>query len=102
MANLVEQEAAIGERKVDWPTILNSLKIISANLISISNSLRDKSDKRDDHKRELLFGLKTSILFPKHYSEDVYADLKVGKFTMWSHMLISIGDKHINHLIICI
>lgn len=76
LSTLLESESMM-ERRADWPTILNSLRIISANLISISNFLRDKIDKRDD-KRELLVMLKTSIVVPKHYSEEIYPELKVG------------------------
>lgn len=79
LSNLVEPEAMNYEKKVDWPTVLNSLRIISTNLISISNFLRDKSDRRDDNKRELLLALKTSIVVPKHYSEEVNPELRVTK-----------------------
>ncbi len=55
------------ESKVDWPSIFNSLRIISTNLISISKSVRDK--------KEAL--LRTSVVLPIGFSEDVDPELQV-------------------------
>lgn len=71
LMNLGNDEQIIAENKVDWPFVLNNLRIASTNLISISKFLKDK--------REVL--LKTSILMPKFFSEDVDPELKVTKST---------------------
>jgi hypothetical protein len=65
--NLAHNESMLVENKLDWPTTLNSLRMISANLISISKFIRDK--------REIL--LKTSVVVPKYFSEDIDQELKV-------------------------
>jgi hypothetical protein len=52
--------------QIDWPAILNSLRIVSTNLISISKLVRDK--------RDLM--LKSVILLPKFWSEDIDPELK--------------------------
>jgi hypothetical protein len=54
--------------KADWPTIFNNLRIVSTNLISISKSIRDKKE----------FLLRTSVVLPIKFSEDVDPELQVG------------------------
>jgi hypothetical protein len=49
------------ENQLDWPLILNNLRIVSTNLISITKSIKDKKDSI----------LKSSILLPKHFSEEI-------------------------------
>lgn len=66
----IENEQFLLENQTDWTTILNSLRIVSTNLISISKFIKDKKDMT----------LKTYILVPKHFSEDVDAELKVLRF----------------------
>lgn len=51
----------------DWPAIFNSLRIASTNFISISKSVRDKKE----------FVLKTSLVLPLQFSEDVDPELQV-------------------------
>jgi hypothetical protein len=51
---------------IDWPAILNSLRIVSTNLISISKFIRDKKDML----------LKSVILMPKFFSEDIDPEIK--------------------------
>ena len=58
---------ALHENQTDWLTLLNSMRIVSTDLISISKFIRDK--------KELM--LKSCILVPKQFSEDVDQDLKV-------------------------
>lgn len=60
-------EMALYENQTDWLTILNSMRIVSTDLISISKFIKDK--------RELM--LKSCILVPKQFSEDIDTDLKV-------------------------
>ena len=60
-------EFALHENQTDWLTILNSMRIVSTDLISISKFIRDK--------KELM--LKSCILVPKQFSEDVDPELKV-------------------------
>ncbi len=52
--------------QIDWPAIFNSLRIVSTNLISISKLVRDKKDLM----------LKSVILMPKFWSEDIDPDLR--------------------------
>lgn len=63
----IENEQFLLENQTDWTTIMNSLKIVSSYFISICKFIRDK--------REMT--LKTYILVPKHFSEDVDPELKV-------------------------
>lgn len=60
-------EMALYENQTDWLTILNSMRIVSTDLISISKFIKDK--------RELM--LKSCILVPKQFSEDIDTELKV-------------------------
>ncbi len=60
-------EMALHENQLDWLTLLNSMRIVSTDLISISKFIRDK--------KELM--LKSCILVPKQFSEDVDPELKV-------------------------
>ena len=63
----IENEQFLLENQTDWTTILNSLRIVSTNLISISKFIKDKKEMT----------LKTYILVPKQFSEDVDPELKV-------------------------
>jgi len=60
-------EMALNENQLDWLTLLNSMRIVSTDLVSISKFIRDK--------KELM--LKSCILVPKQFSEDVDPELKV-------------------------
>ena len=63
----IENEQFLLENQTDWTMILNSLRIVSTNLISISKFIKDKKEMT----------LKTYILVPKQFSEDVDPELKV-------------------------
>ena len=63
----IENEQFLFENQTDWTNILNNLKIVSTYLISISKFIKDK--------REMT--LKTYILVPKQFSEEVDPELKV-------------------------
>ena len=52
---------------IDWPVILNSLRIVSTNLITITKFIKDRKD--------IMF--KSIILLPKFFSEDVDLEIKV-------------------------
>jgi hypothetical protein len=60
-------ESALHENQTDWLTILNSMRIVSTDLISISKFIKDK--------KEMM--LKSCILVPKQFSEDIDIELKV-------------------------
>ena len=61
-------EMALGpEGQTDWPTLLNSLRIVSTDLISICKFIKDK--------KEMM--LRSCVLMPKNFSEDVDSELKV-------------------------
>lgn len=66
LMSLTEEDHMIAENRNDWITILNKLRIASTNLISISKFIKDKRDTMN----------KTSILVPKHFSEDVDPELQ--------------------------
>ena len=59
-------EFALHANQTDWLTLLNSMRIVSTDLISISKFIKDK--------KELM--LKACILVPKQFSEDVDPELK--------------------------
>jgi hypothetical protein len=63
----IENEQFLLENQTDWTMILNSLRIVSTNLISISKFIKDKKEMT----------LKTYILVPKMFSEEVDPELKV-------------------------
>ena len=63
----IENEQFLLENQTDWTMILNSLRIVSTNLISISKFIKDKKE----------MNLKTYILVPKMFSEEVDPELKV-------------------------
>ena len=50
---------------LDWPLILNNLRIVSTNLISITKFIKDKKDA------------KSSIIWPKKISEEIDLSIKV-------------------------
>lgn len=54
------------DNQLDWPLILNSLRIVSTNLISITKFIKDKKDSV----------LKSSIVVPKHFSEEIDYTIK--------------------------
>ena len=56
----IENEQFLLENQTDWTMILNSLRIVSTNLISISKFIKDKKEMT----------LKTYILVPKMFSEE--------------------------------
>ena len=64
---LVKLNDVDASRNCDWPAILNSLRIVSTNLISISKLVRDK--------RDIMF--KSLVLLPKLCSEDVDHHIQV-------------------------
>ena len=66
----IENEQFLLENQTDWTMILNSLRIVSTNLISISKFIKDKKEMT----------LKTYILVPKMFSEEVDPELKVISF----------------------
>ena len=49
------------QNKLDWPLILNNLRIVSTNLISITKFVKDRKDTL----------LKSSIVLPKNFSEEI-------------------------------
>ena len=71
------------ETKSDWQSIFNSLRIVSTNLISISKSIRDK--------KEAL--LRTSVVLPIAFSEDVDPELQVNILEKWSLFFCTIKKK---------
>ena len=75
----------LDENKADWQTIFNNLRIASTNLISISKSIKDK--------KEML--LKTSVVLPINFSEDV--DLELQEMT--NHRISVFNQDVIPHIL---
>ena len=86
-------ELALYENQTDWLTILNSMRIVSTDLISISKYIKDK--------RELM--LKSCILVPKQFSEDIDPELKVFaltspfKFFIFMLTFLTLDEKEITN-----
>jgi len=86
-------ELALYENQTDWLTILNSMRIVSTDLISISKYIKDK--------RELM--LKSCILVPKQFSEDIDPELKVFaltspfKFFIFILTFLTLDEKEITN-----
>jgi hypothetical protein len=64
------------ENNNNWPAILNSLSIISSDIISISKFIRD--DNKRDSKKDDPTMMKTSVLVPRNFSQDADDYLRVG------------------------
>ena len=58
--------------QLDWPHILINLRIVSTNLILITKYIKEKRDPL----------LKSSVIVPKYFSEDVDNSIKVGKINL--------------------
>ncbi|CAF0857453.1 unnamed protein product [Brachionus calyciflorus] len=85
LMNLGNDEQRLAYNETDWLSILNSLRIASTNLISISNFF--KYLNRD--KREA--SIRTSVVLPKAYSEEVDPELQEmtnGRISVFNHDVI--------------
>lgn len=70
LVNLGNDEQRLAYNEVDWLSILSSLRIASTNLISVSNFFKFLNREKRD------FSLKTSVVLPKAYSEEVDPELQ--------------------------
>ncbi|RNA32977.1 mediator of RNA polymerase II transcription subunit 8 [Brachionus plicatilis] len=85
LVNLGNDEQRLAYNEVDWLSILNSLRIASTNLISISNFFKHLNREKRD------FSLKTSVVLPKVYSEEVDPELQEltdGRISVFNHDVI--------------
>lgn len=85
LSNLGNDEQLLAYNKVNWLSILSSLRIASTNLISISNFFKYLNREKRD------FSLKTSVVLPKAYSEEVDPELQEltdGRISVFNHDVI--------------